>query len=147
MKHLFLLSALLASSVAYAGTSLDGEAIQLSVAAGNVAAQRQQIEAKLTQVEYTELSKDNRVALNEQFALLESSAATGASAKLSEDRINGILQQTFADSKIVCTYEKPLGSNMKKRSCMTVAARKRSYDATQRTLQNQKGDSAHVPGG
>jgi hypothetical protein len=147
MKHLFLFSALLASSLAYAGTSLDGEAIQLSVAAGNVPAQRQQIEAKLTQVEYSELSKDNRVALSEQFALLESSAAAGPGAKAAEDRINGILQQTFADSKLVCSYEKALGSNMKKRNCMTVAARKRSYDATQRTLQNQKGDSAHAPGG
>jgi hypothetical protein len=138
MKHAFLISALLASSMAYAGSSLDGEAIQFSLAAGNVSMQRQQIEAKLTQVEYTELTKDSRISLNEQFALLESSAVSGASAKLAEERINGILKQTFADSKLVCSYEKPLGSNMMKRSCMTTLAKKRNYDATQRNLKMQK---------
>ena len=138
MKTAFLFLALLASSMAYAGSSLDGEAIQFSLAAGNVSMQRQQIEAKLTQVEYTELTKDNRASLNEQFALLESSAVSGASAKLAEERINGILKQTFADSKLVCSYEKPLGSNMKKRNCMTVAAKKRNHENAQRNLQMQK---------
>ena len=52
MKRLFLLSAVLVSSLAYAGKDLDREAIQLSVAAGNIPQQRQQIEAKLTQVHF-----------------------------------------------------------------------------------------------
>jgi hypothetical protein len=147
MKRLLVLSAVLLSSLAYAGTTLDTEAIQLSLASGNVSMQRQQIEAKLGQVEYTELTKENRTALNEQFALLVGESVPSDAAKAAEIRINSILKQTFADSKLVCTYEKPLGSNMKKRNCMTVAARKRSYDATQRTLQGQKGDSAHAPGG
>lgn len=147
MKCLLVLSAVLLSSLAYAGTTLDAEAIQLSLASGNVSMQRQQIEAKLGQVEYTELTKENRTALNEQFALLVGESVPSDAAKAAEIRINSILKQTFADSKLVCTYEKPLGSNMKKRNCMTVAARKRSYDATQRTLQGQKGDSAHAPGG
>ncbi len=147
MKRLLVLSAVLLSSLAYAGTTLDAEAIQLSLASGNVSMQRQQIEAKLGQVEYTELTKENRTALNEQFALLVGESVPSDAAMAAEIGINSILKQTFADSKLVCTYEKPLGSNMKKRNCMTVAARKRSYDATQRTLQGQKGDSAHAPGG
>jgi len=147
MKRLLVLSAVLLSSLAYAGTTLDTEAIQLSLASGNVSMQRQQIEAKLGQVEYTELTKENRTALNEQFASLVGESVPSDAAKAAEIRINSILKQTFADSKLVCTYEKPLGSNMKKRNCMTVAARKRSYDATQRTLQGQKGDTVHVSGG
>ena len=147
MKRLVLLSTLLVSSLAYAGTTLDAEAIQLSLASGNDSMQRQQIEAKLGQLEYTELTKENRAALNEKFALLDGASVPSDAAKAAETRINSILKQTFAEIKAVCTYDKPLGSNMKKRSCMTVAARKRSYDATQRTLQGQKGDSAHVSGG
>lgn len=137
MKRLLLLSALLVSSLAYAGKSLDTQAVQLSLAAGNIPQQRQQIEAKLSQVEYSELTSENRQVLNAQFALLESSAA-GPEAKQAEARINGVLQQAFADSKLVCTYDYALGSNMKKRTCMTAAAKKRNYDVTQRNLQMQK---------
>jgi hypothetical protein len=137
MKRIIFISALLASSFAYAGTPLDTQAVQLNLESGNIPQQRQQIEAKLGQIEYTELTSQDRQTLNEQFALLEASAS-GPNAKQAEGRINGILQKAFDDSKLFCTYDKPLGSNMKKRSCMTAAAKKRNYDATQRNLEMQK---------
>lgn len=138
MKRLFILSAVFLSSLVHAGKSLDSEAVQLSVAAGNIPQQRQQIEAKLTQVEYTELGNENRAALNEQFTLLEASPLPADQALAAQNRINGILKQAFADSKLVCTYEQPVGSNMKKRSCVTAAAKKRNFDSTQRNLDMQK---------
>jgi len=137
MKHACLFTALLASSMAYAGSSLDTQAVQLNLLSGNIPQQRQQIEAKLGQIEYTELTNQDRQVLNQQFALIESSAA-GPNAKQAEERINGIIQKAFDDSKLFCTFDKPLGSNMMKRSCMTAAAKKRNYDATQRNLEMQK---------
>ena len=137
MKRLFLLSAVLVSSLAYAGKDLDREAIQLSVAAGNIPQQRQQIEAKLTQVEYAELTKQNRADLTAQFDLLGTSPLPADQGLAAQDRINGILKKTFADSKLVCTFETPLGSNKKQRTCMTVAAKARLYNNTQRSGESR----------
>lgn len=138
MKRLFLLSAVLVSSLAYASKDLDREAVQVSVAAGNIPQQRQQVEAKLTQVEYVELTKENRATLEAQFDILEASPLPADKGLAAQNQINGILKQTFADSKLVCTFEQPLGSNMKKRTCITAAAKKRNYDRTQRNLEMQK---------
>ncbi|MFZ9310786.1 MAG: hypothetical protein ACO24O_04710 [Arenimonas sp.] len=138
MKRLFLLSAVLVSSLAYASKDLDREAVQVSVAAGNIPQQRQQVEAKLTQVEYVELTKESRAILDAQFDLLEASPLTADQGLAAQNRINGILKQAFADSKLVCNYEQTLGSNMKKRTCLTMAAKKRNYDRTQRNLEMQK---------
>lgn len=133
MNRLLLLSFILLSSTAYAGKSLDTEAVQLSVAAGNIPQQRQQIETKLGQVEYSELTKESRVELNAQFAALDALPAGSQDALSAETRINAILKKAFADSKLVCTFETPLGSNRKQRTCMTVAAKTRFYNNTQRS--------------
>lgn len=137
MKRLVFLSAVLLSSLAYAGKSLDTEAVQVSVSAGNIPQQRQQIEAKLTQVEYAELTKENRAALNAQFELLQTTPLPADQGLAAQDRINGILKKTFADSKLVCTYETPLGSNKKQRTCITVAAKARYYNNTQRSGESR----------
>ncbi len=138
MKILFFTSLLLMGSVACAGTPLDKQAIQLSVAAGNIPQQRLDINQKLTQQEYAELKAADRAVLNQELDSLESNALAGDDAVAAQNKVNGILAQAFADSKLVCTYEQALGSNMKKRQCMTVAAKKKSYDNTQKTLETQK---------
>ncbi|MFY8061017.1 MAG: hypothetical protein ACOVMK_05685 [Arenimonas sp.] len=133
MNRLLLLSFFLISSTAYAGKTLDSEAIQLSVAAGNIPQQRQQIEAKLAQVEYSELTKESRNELNAQFSALDGLPAGSQEMLSAESRINAILKKAFSDSKLVCTFETPLGSNKKQRTCMTVAAKTRYYNNTQRS--------------
>jgi hypothetical protein len=133
MNRLLLLSFFLISSTAYAGKTLDSEAIQLSVAAGNIPQQRQQIETKLGQIEYSELTKESRNELNAQFSALETFPAGLQEVLSAETRINAILKKAFADSKLVCTFETPLGSNKKQRTCMTVAAKTRFYNNTQRS--------------
>jgi hypothetical protein len=138
MKIVFFSSLLLMSSVAWAGTPLDKQAIQLSVAAGNIPQQRLDINQKITQQEYAELTAEDRVVLNQELDSLESNALAGNDAVAAQNKVNGILTRAFADSKLVCTYEQALGSNMKKRQCMTVAAKKKSYDNTQKTIETQK---------
>ena len=45
-----------------------------------------------------------------------------------QDSVNKLLVKAFRDSKLVCTKEAALGSNMLKRLCKTSAARKRDSD-------------------
>jgi hypothetical protein len=142
MKRILFVSILIFSPFAYAGKDLDSAAVQLSVASGNVTQQRQTIESKLTQIEYTELTPANRNVLTNRFIDLESGAVKGEDALAAEKQINEILAKTFADSKISCTYETPLGTNMKKRVCMTAAARQRTFEATQREIQMKKTPSS-----
>lgn len=122
--------------------AVDREPVQLS-AAGDVSSQRELIEAKLVQPEYVELGKDGRAELNRHFAALESNPGDAEAAA----GVNAILKKAFADSRLVCTFEQTLGSNMKKRQCMTAAARKRTYDTTQQTLMGRdSNDSVHIQG-
>src|SRR5574343_503073 len=75
------------------------------------------------------------------FAALESKPDDAAAVA----GVNTVLKKAFADSRLVCTFEQALGSNMKKRQCMTAAARKRVYDTTQQTLQGRdRNDSVHI---
>jgi hypothetical protein len=138
MKNFVLIAALFICAHSDLAASRDTSAVQLSVAAGNVAQQRIDIERKLTQVEYTELDKDSRIALNQALDSLESGQLAGSDSLVAENKVNGILTKAFNDSKMVCTFEQPLGSNMKKRTCMTAAAKKKAYDNTRKTLDMQK---------
>jgi hypothetical protein len=144
MNRLLLLSLILISSTAYAGKTLDTEAVQLSAAAGNIPQQRQQIETKLGQVEYSELTKESRNELNLQFSALEILPAGSQEAISAETRINAILKKAFSDSKLVCTYVQTIGTNMKQRQCMTTAAKKRQYENTQRNLQNKDSQAVNT---
>lgn len=142
MKRILILSILIFSPFANAGKDLDTAAVQLSVASGNVTQQRQVIESKLTQIEYKELTPANRQVLTDRFIDLESGAVKGDDALVAEKQINDILTKTFADSKVSCTFEAPMGTNMKKRVCMTAAAKQRSFELTQRDIQMKKTPSS-----
>ena len=48
--------------------------------------------------------------------------------QLNQEAINKLLVKAFRDSKLVCTKEAVIGSNMLKRLCKTSAARKRDSD-------------------
>lgn len=147
MKALLLSSALfLAASSANAGKALDTEAVQFNFAAGNFAQQKQHIDTKLAGIEYAETSKDSREKLNSQFAMLEAGTVSAEQGMKIQDAINAVLKQSYADSKLVCTFETPPGTNMKKRICITAAARKRSFERTQRDLAGQRQQSSSVSG-
>jgi len=142
MKRLVFVLMLSAGLIAQEAESADREPVQLS-ATGDITGQRKLIETKLSQPEYVELDKEGRAELDRHFAALESNpgdaqAIAGA---------NAVLKKVFADSRMVCTYEQALGSNMKKRQCMTAAARKRTYETTQQTLMGRdSNDSVHIQG-
>lgn len=142
VKGLIFVAMFSAGLVAQGAEAADRQAVQLS-GSGDFAAQRQMIEAKLAQPEYVELSKEGRAELERHFAALESKPDDAAAVA----GVNTVLKKAFADSRLVCTFEQALGSNMKKRQCMTAAARKRVYDTTQQTLQGRdRNDSVHIQG-
>jgi hypothetical protein len=131
MKFYFFTSLLIFSSICSAAASNDKQPIQLSIAAGNLSQQRLEINQKLSLPNYSELSQDNRVELNQLLDSLVADQLLGSEAIIGQDKINNILKQTFADSKLVCKLEAEIGSNMKKKVCQTVAAKRRAYEQTQ----------------
>ena len=141
MKKIVLIAVLLLASHTAVAASKETSPVQLSLAAGNISQQRLDINQKLTQVEYVELTNDNRLVLNQTLDSLESGQLAGSDALAAQEKVNGILTKAFNDSKMVCTFEQPLGSNMKKRTCMTAAAKKKAYDNSRQTLDMQKAPS------
>jgi paraquat-inducible protein B len=117
------------SFAAFAGSSK--EPVQLNLAAGNVAGQIQAIQSVIGEPQYSEMTADSKSTLNSQLAALQQGQLDSVGAVEAQNQINGILKQAFADSRMVCTYDKPLGSNMKQRVCKTVAAKRRQHQKTQ----------------
>ena len=131
MKFYFFAFLLLSNSLGSIAASNDKQAIQLSIAAGNVSQQRLEINQKLSLSAYAELSQENRVELNQLLDSLLDDSLLGNVAIIKQDKVNKILKQSFADSKLSCKLVAELGSNMKKKVCQTVAAKRRAYDRTQ----------------
>ena len=115
-----------------AAQAANKQAATISLAAGNVPQQIKTIESLLDSKEYSELSKENRVRLESQFDLLLSPDFETASGPDIEANINQLLSKAFADSKLTCVYEKPVGTNLKKRVCTTAAAKERANEIVRR---------------
>lgn len=131
MKNFVIFSALLLASQIDVASARDASAVQLSLTAGNIAQQRLDINQKLTQVDYVEMTPDKRKVLDQSLDALEGGQLTSADALEAQNKVNEILKQAFADSKMVCTFEQPVGTNMKKKSCTTAGAKRRAYEKTQ----------------
>ncbi len=123
--------ALLFASTAFAGSGK--EPAQLNIAAGNVPGQVQMIQQAIQEPQYVEMAAADKSALNGQLAALQQGQLDAVASLEAQEQVNAILKQAFADSRIVCTFEKPLGSNMKQRNCRTVAAKKKQHQNTQNT--------------
>ncbi len=136
MKNTIILYFTLFSSVAFAGGELDKQAYQLSLSDGSITQQRAVIEKKIAQIEYIELTDEGRVTILKQLDSLSQNGATGQQAFNAQQTVNEILSKAFSDSKLVCKYESPLGTNMRKRTCMTLAAKNRVFEKTQQELQS-----------
>lgn len=131
MKFYFFAIVLLSTSLCSYAASNDKQPIQLSIAAGNLSQQRLDINQKLSLPSYTELSQDNRVKLNQLLDSLVADQLLSSEAIIGQDKVNNILKQSFADSKLICKLEAEIGSNMKKKVCQTAAAKRRAYDKSQ----------------
>ena len=123
--------ALLFTSSAFAGSAK--EPVQLNIAAGNVPGQVQMIQKVIQEPEYVEMTAADKSNLNSQLAALQQGQLDSVATSEAQEQVNAILKKAFADSRIVCVFEKPLGSNLKKRTCTTVAAKKKQHQNTQNT--------------
>jgi len=55
-----------------------------------------------------------------------------------QEKVNTILTNAHADSRMVCRRERTIGSNLPQRVCMTVAQRRQSEDASRKALQDRQ---------
>ena len=78
--------------------------------------------------EYSELADANRLELYRQLDAIEQNPSAAERNLASQKRANDILATGYADSRLICRQVKEIGSNMSKRSCMTVAAKRRAAE-------------------
>ncbi len=136
---------------AAATASANQEQPQVALAEGDFAAQRAQIEQDLADGKtYAEISRGDRARVRESLDHI-SGALDGIPSvdALPEDvkvrvfneqeKINTILTQAAAASRLVCDRDTPTGSRMAKTTCQTVAERDRRREADRdhlRKVQN-----------
>ena len=115
----------------------DKEAIQLSITAGDITGQRKHIENNIVGSEYKEMDSEDRADLLIQLQAVDSGSLSVEEMTRYQNNINSILKTAYANSKLVCTREKPLGSQMAVKVCKTVAEKKNSEANSQQTLKMQ----------
>lgn len=141
-----LFCSFLFSGLVFAGQDSAKEAIQLSISDGNLESQQMLIQSKLLEVDYAEMSSDNRNLVAVELDAIVSGTISGDAALKAQNNINKLLVQAFSDSKMVCSREKKTGSNMPTRTCMTAAAKKRQHDKTQEDMSKGRLPSSATPG-
>jgi hypothetical protein len=137
MNKYFLLGLLMMSPSAFAGGDLDKQAFQLSEFNGDIAGQVKVARSKIDQIEYKEITSANRQVLLQKLDVLEGASVSKQQIAEAQSTANDILAKAFSDSKLTCSFETALGSNMKKRICVTAAAKKRIYEKTQKDMENR----------
>ncbi len=121
--------------------------------------QKQSIEQALTIGEdLREISSADRAEVLQGLAKIEAQLAdVGVASALEQterqqvlaeqEAINKRLARAMADSRLVCERVQVIGSNMVKRTCTTVAAKKRQYELTQGALNGRDRPAAQpMPG-
>ena len=103
----------------------DKTPVQLDIASGNVPGQIQTIQKAIHEPRYSEMSADDKSALNQQLAALQQGQLDSVGTAKAQEQVNSILSKAYADSRMVC--------NLKKRTCKTVAAKKKQHQNTQST--------------
>ena len=139
-----LIAFLLAAVPAFAFAAQES---QLALAEGDFAEQRAEIEEDLADGKtYAEINSRDRAEVREaldrisrELAGVDSMAELADPAKVTvfneQERINTILTQAKADSRLVCDHSRPTGSNRKVTKCQTVAERRRRMEADRDHLQ------------
>jgi hypothetical protein len=126
--------------ILFSAPTLASEAIQIDLSKPTIAEQQRLVIKTISDdPKYSEMQKTDRDTV--QATLLEiSDALVGGKSlaslnlesrreiELKQQTVNNLLAKAFRDSKMVCTKEAVIGSNMLKRLCKTAAARKRDND-------------------
>ena len=123
---------------------------QLALAEGDFAAQRAGIESDLAAGKtYAEISAQDRAAVREALdritgelagidSIEELDEPTKATVFNEQEKINTILTQARADSRLVCEHSRPTGSHRKVTRCQTVAERRRNMEESRDRLHRQQ---------
>ncbi|MEO8003125.1 MAG: hypothetical protein ABI644_14740 [Arenimonas sp.] len=125
--------------IAFSGSVLSADAIQLDVAKPNFQVQQKNIlNAVNTNVEYSEISIKDRSDLTTALGRIAEKLMLGDFVSLSEEDRNKVLQdqvlinagltQAMQDSRLVCRREAVLGTNFTKKVCRTYASLKKEND-------------------
>ncbi len=123
----------------------------IALTEGDFAAQRSQIESDLAGGEkYSEISPADREMVRQSLArIAERLDGVSSVQELSEqakigvfneqEKINTVLTQAAADSRVMCERVQVLGSHRRTTKCETVAERRRRSDRDRDNLQQAQG--------
>ncbi|MGH8050686.1 MAG: hypothetical protein ACREPB_08530 [Arenimonas sp.] len=127
-------------SVFFAGSALATEALQVDLSTSSIGQQQQLIlKAINNDSKYSEMTPADRASVEAALAEISETleggkniASLDAQSKqkvdLHQEEVNRLLSKAFRDSRLVCTKEAAIGTNMLKRLCKTAAARARDND-------------------
>jgi hypothetical protein len=125
MKHIVVLGILLMAAASQVSANTP---VQLDIAKGDIPAQRNTIDKAIVSEEYVEFVPAERAELATLLIEIGENPSAADQNLLKQKRANEILAKAFADSRMICRQVKEVGSNMSKRSCMTVAAKRRASE-------------------
>jgi hypothetical protein len=125
MKHIVVLGILLMAAASQVSANTP---VQLDIAKGDITAQRNTIDKAIVSEEYVEFVPAERAELATLLIEIGENPSAADQNLLKQKRANEILAKAFADSRMICRQVKEVGSNMSKRSCMTVAAKRRASE-------------------
>lgn len=124
----------------FSASAIAADAIQIDVAKADVRSQKTLVISTINGDEkYSEMTQESRAdvmsrldRISEMLPDGHTIAALDAEKQRAvasdQEAINKLLAKAFRDSRLVCTREIVLGSNMLKRICKTAAARSRDND-------------------
>jgi hypothetical protein len=144
LSVLFLAACLCASSAAFAIGKL-----QLDVSKNNFPSQQSSILKALNgDDDYSEITRDDKklvinslseiaARLPDQTRIEQLSESDRKLVVSNQQKINDALSRAAKDSRLICTKEHVLGSNLSKRVCRTFAAQKRSREKLQDNMAGE----------
>jgi len=133
----------MAAALAISPVSFAAEALQLDLAGKPFSEQKAAVMQSISgDDKYSEITSDKRAEIIQALERISSILTAGASFSTidagnrervlaDQTLINVALEEAKSDSRLVCSKETVIGSNMAKRVCRTVAAQKRMYSKTQ----------------
>ena len=131
-SFIVLATALLLSPVAFAD-----DVLQLDLMGKPFNPQKEAVlNAVNMNAKYSEITQADRLSIEDLLLRISEALADGKNIgaldaqsrqniELNQEAVNKLLLKAYRDSRLVCTKEAPLGSNMMKRVCKTAAARNR----------------------
>jgi hypothetical protein len=127
-------------SAFFAASALAAGALQIDLSQPTIGAQQQLILKTInSDSKYSEMTPSERTAVESALLEISEMLAGGKTIgsldsqskqklEFNQDEVNRLLAKAFRDSRLVCTKEAAIGSNMLKRVCKTAAARGRDND-------------------